>query len=171
MVSTTPPLMFCRTKQKPRWPSLSLHKRGHTSHTTRPSSSALQYRPGTTEFISPLMIPTRDRLSSRDGKGEQGSRGRGAGEQGSRGDLAPCISARVVSARPICLPDERPLLPVIPTGGPPGRSGGIPPLGRFALSVGMTFREARTAPPFLPFSPTCPKPDGSPGRCRLDQRA
>src|ERR1700731_1926036 len=37
-----------RTKHTPRWPSCSLQARGHTSHCTRPSSSACQYWVGTT---------------------------------------------------------------------------------------------------------------------------
>ncbi len=47
---------------------------------------------------------------------------------------------------PSCHPDRWPTLPfVIPTEGPEGRSGGIPPLDRSALSVGMTEEKRRSA--------------------------
>src|SRR5512141_1874686 len=38
---------LARTKQRPCCPSRSVQKCGHTSHWTRPSSSACQYRVGT----------------------------------------------------------------------------------------------------------------------------
>src|SRR5438105_15438492 len=43
VVSTNSPPSHARTKQRPRWPSRSLHARGQTSHCTRPSPVRCQY--------------------------------------------------------------------------------------------------------------------------------
>src|SRR5260221_765698 len=43
-----PPSCACRTKQKPRCPSCSLHSRGQRSHWMRPSSRRCHHCPSTT---------------------------------------------------------------------------------------------------------------------------
>src|SRR5919108_5330486 len=54
VVSTTSPSSQARTKQRPRCPSRSLHARGQTSHSTRPSSRRCQYRVAT---VAPATVP------------------------------------------------------------------------------------------------------------------
>ena len=53
VVSTTSPPSHARTKQRPRWPSRSLQKRGQRSHWTRPSSSECQYLVATVAIAWP----------------------------------------------------------------------------------------------------------------------